>query len=170
MRGTYAELSTNPLFQAIISHVQPYQGVKQEIAGDADQANESQPPEAGETEDAPMLQQDARQEGIVKFSVYIKFIRAGIGIVGGILLLILYCVHQGLGMFNNWWLAVWSESEGQRYGLGYECRNETVVSRNGIGSNMTDVEWKQYKDTRFYVYAGMYDPSFRRDRIHRVGL
>lgn len=124
---------------------------------DADKPSQSKICEDDTNETVPMIQQDARQEGIVKASVYINFIRAGIGIVGGILLILIFSVYQGLAMFSNWWLAVWSESEGQRSGTGYECRNETILSHNNTWKNMSETKWKQYRDTRFYVYAGSSD-------------
>lgn len=156
-KGSYEELKTKDSFQALIANIIQHQDKGLDDLVDADEPSESKIYKDDTNETVPMIQQDARQEGIVKASVYINFIRAGIGIVGGILLVLIFCVYQGLGMFSNWWLAIWSESESQRYGIGYECRNETILLQNNTWKNMSETKWKHYRDSRFYIYAGSFD-------------
>lgn len=101
-----------------------------------------------------MLPEDTRQEGRVKLRIYVSFVRAGAGIIGGILLPLIFSIHQALGMFNNWWLASWSEYEGQRHSGYSNCTNMSGVKDNVV-RNMTDIEWNQYRNNRFYIYCGL---------------
>lgn len=49
---------------------------------------------------------ETKQKGTVKWHVYAEYLRAGVIIVGGILLvLILSSVREAVYIFSNWWLA-----------------------------------------------------------------
>ena len=97
---------------------------------------------------------ETKQKGTVKWDVYVGYLRAGVGIVIGILLvLIISSAREATYVFSNWWLATWNDDENYRHHVLNNCT--TNMKNNTIGS-MTDGEWNEYRTRLFYVYCGRY--------------
>lgn len=145
----------SPSFRELIKDIKQH-SVEQPEMTETVKHQPEQKTQVGKDDDESqkMLPEDTRQEGMVKFRIYASFIRAGGGIVGGLLLPLIFSVHQAIGMFNNWWLASWSEYEGQRHAVVNNCTS-AIVTQNNVARAMSDTEWNQYRNIRFYVYCGM---------------
>ncbi|CAF4106552.1 unnamed protein product, partial [Adineta steineri] len=98
---------------------------------------------------------EIKEEGSVKWYTYIEYLRAGIGSVFGILLLILvFGFREIASVFYSWWLAKWSEDEGHRHQNLTNCSN-MMNEKTYMIRSMNDEEWEQYGDNRFYVNCGI---------------
>ncbi|CAF0956797.1 unnamed protein product [Adineta steineri] len=98
---------------------------------------------------------EIKEEGSVKWYTYIEYLRAGIGSVFGILLLILVFGFREIAtVFYSWWLAKWSEDEGHRHQNLTNCSN-MMNEKTYMIRSMNDEEWEQYGDNRFYVNCGI---------------
>src|SRR5437763_1369743 len=63
-----------------------------------------------------ILNIDTKQEGSIKWNIYISYIKAGLGYVFGFFFILLIIIfHQTIAIYSNWWLATWSDDEGYRY-------------------------------------------------------
>lgn len=97
---------------------------------------------------------ETKQEGTVKWNVYISYIRAGIGVIFGfILIAIIFSTQQTIAMYSNWWLARWSNDESRRHQNLTNCMNVQEKKRDEI-HRMNDIEWNAHRDRRFYTYCG----------------
>ena len=105
---------------------------------------------------------ETKQKGMVKWHVYHAYLKAGIGIILGLfIVLILSSVREAASIFSNWWLAEWSDDESYRYRASYSCTN--IHNNNTIWS-MSQTEWDNHRNRRFYIYLGLYS---RNDYIFR---
>ena len=65
---------------------------------------------------------ETKEEGTVKWHVYISYLRAGIGVIlGFILILSALTAHQVVYMYSNRWLADWSDDESHRFNVVSNC-------------------------------------------------
>ena len=100
---------------------------------------------------------ETKQKGTVKWHVYAEYLRAGVGVVGGILLVfILSSVREAVYIFSNWWLATWNDDENYRH---HVLKNCTTNMKNNTIESMTTGEWNKYRTQLFYVYCGWYTNS-----------
>ena len=97
---------------------------------------------------------DTKQEGSIKWNVYILYMRAGLGCTFSFffILLILFA-HQATYLYSNWWLANWSDDESHRYRNFTNCTSVVVKNINHIHS-MSENEWNIHRNQRFYTYCG----------------
>jgi len=97
---------------------------------------------------------ETKEEGSVKWHVYIAYLQAGVGLVFGVLLLILvFGFREVASIFYSWWLAKWSADEGHRHHQLNNCTKIVNEQINMIRS-MNDIEWEKYRNSRFYFYCG----------------
>jgi hypothetical protein len=97
---------------------------------------------------------ETKQEGTVKWNVYISYLRAGIGVILGlILIVIIFSTQQAIGIFSNWWLASWSNDESRRHRNLTNCMGIRDKKTDEI-HRMSDVEWNTYRNRRFYIFCG----------------
>jgi hypothetical protein len=97
---------------------------------------------------------ETKEEGSVKWPVYIAYLRAGAGLFFGVLLLILvFGFREVASIFYSWWLAKWSADEGYRH---HQLNNCTKIMNEQIKTirSMNDIEWEKYRNSRFYFYCG----------------
>ncbi len=96
---------------------------------------------------------ETKQEGIVKWNVYISYLRAGVGvIIGFVLIVIIFSIQQAIGIYSNWWLAAWSNDESRRHRNLTTCMNMRDKKTDEI-HRMNDVEWNTHRDRRFYIFC-----------------
>ncbi|CAF1179879.1 unnamed protein product, partial [Adineta ricciae] len=98
---------------------------------------------------------EIKQEGIVKWSVYASYLRAGIGLVIGLLVIMtMFSLQQAAALYSSWWLAGWSDAETQRHLVFNNCStfiDEKAKTIRGMDNN----QWTNYRNGRFYTYCGI---------------
>ena len=96
---------------------------------------------------------ETKQEGTVKWRVYVMYLRAGIGVLLGTLLMVsVYVVQQSMALFSNWWLAGWSNAESDRHRSFANCTQPVDEETNRLRL-MSDTEWKVYRRQRLLTLA-----------------
>ena len=99
---------------------------------------------------------ETKQKGKVKWHVYVEYLKAGFGIIFGIFVVfILSSMREALSIFSSWWLAKWSDEESYRYRDLNNCTS-IATSNNHTVWSMTNKEWNNHRNQRFYVYCGLY--------------
>ncbi|CAF1547050.1 unnamed protein product [Rotaria magnacalcarata] len=97
---------------------------------------------------------ETKQKGKVKWHVYVEYLKAGFGIIFGIFVIfILSFVREAVSMFSTWWLAKWSDEETYRYRDLNNCTSITSNHNNHTVWLMTNTEWNNHRNQRFYVYC-----------------
>nr|XP_034320755.1 multidrug resistance-associated protein 1 isoform X2 [Crassostrea gigas] len=76
-----------------------------------------------------LIQEETSQEGTVKLSVIITYIKA-MGVVGSFLSMLFVLLFQGLNAFSNFWLTFWTEDD--------VIKNQTLVNT------------QEYADRKYY--------------------
>ena len=100
---------------------------------------------------------DVKQEGSIKWKVYISYMSAGLGSAFGfVFLLLIFAIHEGLAMYSSWWLATWSDDESHRHRNFNHCIAEKPENVYQIQS-MTEQQWEMHRSQRFYTYGGELD-------------
>lgn len=96
---------------------------------------------------------ETKQEGMVKWNVFVSYLRAGIGVIPGLLLiLVIFTVHQAISILSTWWLAKWSDDEGHRHSVFGNCTNTVDQQTNSIRS-LDETQWNEHRNQRFYTYC-----------------
>lgn len=103
---------------------------------------------------------ETKAKGRLKWQVYLSYLRAGAGLVLGLVLVtVVSGVQQGAYIFGNWWLAQWNDEESFRHRIFANC---SLDEQNNTIWTMTDQQWNEYRNRRFYIYSGL--SSSRRSR------
>ncbi|XP_061170519.1 multidrug resistance-associated protein 1-like [Saccostrea echinata] len=79
-----------------------------------------------------LIQDEKSEEGTVKFSVILTYIKA-MGVIGTVLSMLFVMLFQGLNAYGNFWLTFWTEDE--------------------IIKNQTLVTTQEYSDRKYYYLA-----------------
>lgn len=97
---------------------------------------------------------EIKQEGTVKWNVYISYLRAGVGLIVGIIsMLVIFSTQQTVAIYSNWWLAAWSNDESRRHQNLTNCIH-THNNKTDEINRMNDIEWNKHRARRFYIYCG----------------
>ncbi|CAF4341256.1 unnamed protein product, partial [Rotaria sordida] len=100
-----------------------------------------------EEEDINSLPKNAetKQKGTVKLNVYVSYLRAGICVILGFLLItIIFLTQQAITIYSNWWLAAWSNDESHHHNQNStNCMVIQDKKNDGI-YQMNDIEWNKY--------------------------
>jgi capsular polysaccharide biosynthesis protein len=157
--GTYTELlSTSASFSRLLEDINQYQQEQTQqattMANRLSKINSISMENEDEAEIASLLTEiEPKQEGTVKWNVYVSYLRAGIGVVVGTsLILTVYSAHQALHLYSNRWLAEWSDEENHRFRVSNNCTNVFTQKIQRIRS-MNDIEWNEYRAERFYGFS-----------------
>ncbi|CAF1074324.1 unnamed protein product [Adineta ricciae] len=98
---------------------------------------------------------EQKSERINRWHVYVEFVRAGVGLILGFLLFLsTYCLREGIFVYNNWWLAKWTDDENYRYRVDINCTSTADEQILRIKS-MTNSEWKDQRNYRFHIYTAL---------------
>ncbi|CAF3968250.1 unnamed protein product [Rotaria sordida] len=96
---------------------------------------------------------ETKHKGTVKSHVYVAYLKAGVGIIMGLfIVIILPSVREGTSIFSNWWLAKWSDDESYRYRILNNCTTVQNNNNNTVWS-MSNTEWNNHRNRRFYIYC-----------------
>ena len=96
---------------------------------------------------------EMKQEGTVKWNVYLSYIRAGIGAISGLLIIfVTFSLQQTISLYGNYWLAQWSNDESHRHQIYKNCTSKLDEKTARIQA-MTNTEWNLFRNHRFYVYC-----------------
>ncbi len=97
---------------------------------------------------------ETKQEGSVKWNIYVSYLRAGVGMILGVVLIVLiFSMQQGIAMYSNWWLAAWSNEESRRHQNSTNCAHMREKKTDGIDT-MSESEWNRHRNHRFYTFCG----------------
>ncbi|CAF4197389.1 unnamed protein product, partial [Rotaria sordida] len=97
---------------------------------------------------------ETKHKGTVKSHVYAEYLKAGVGIIMGLfIVIILSSVREGTSIFSNWWLAKWSDDESYRYRILNNCTN--IQNNNNTVWSMSNADWNNHRNQRFYIYCVM---------------
>lgn len=110
-------------------------------------------------EEAPLVTPDndeTKEEGAVAFHVYIAYLRAGAGLIFGVIIsTFIFGLREAASVLYSWWLAKWSDEESYRYQQLNNC--STVMSEKvNMIQSMNETEWVNYRSHRFYFYCGLF--------------
>ncbi|CAF1199030.1 unnamed protein product, partial [Rotaria sordida] len=97
---------------------------------------------------------ETKQKGTVKLNVYVSYLRAGIGVsLGFLLIIIIFSTQQAITIYSNWWLAAWSNDESHHH--NQNSTNCMVIQdkKNDRIYQMNDIEWNTYRNRRFYIFC-----------------
>ena len=158
--GTYDELlESSPAFAQLLEDINQHELQHQSVSYATQQSiiSSQHSEKEDDDEDANLspTNLETKPEGTVKRDVYVSYLRAGVGIVlGPLLILIVFSAQQAAGISANWWLAKWSNDESRRYQNQTTCMN---ISNKKVDEVylMSDAEWKRHQGQRFYIFAGL---------------
>ncbi|CAF3410899.1 unnamed protein product [Rotaria socialis] len=162
--GTYEELiSTSTSFARLLEDINQHEH-EQEIENETvtvikrlSEVNSMISENGNQEDDGKPLPTniETKQEGIVKWNVYLSYIRAGIGLTLGLtIMLVVYCGQQAFALTSNWWLAEWSNDEGHRHRAYDNCTIANYPKVDRIHS-MSENEWNEHRNQRFYIFCGI---------------
>jgi len=160
--GTYAELvSTSESFARLLEDINQHHQEQEQEQEQQSVSLSKQPSRIGsisrEKEDEEEIELlptniETKQEGIIKWGVYLSYLRAGVGVTLGLFIIItIFSAQQATALFGNWWLAEWSNDESHRHRVYTNCTSTLDQKTNRIRS-MSNTEWNEYRDQRFYTY------------------
>jgi hypothetical protein len=112
--------------------------------------------EGGIDEDLSLLPDDleSKREGSVDWRVYVSYLRAGAGlIVGVVLVTLIFGLRETASIFSSYWIAKWSDEESYRHRTFSNC-TELVDSTLHRLKSLSEIEWNQHRNDRFYAYCG----------------
>ncbi|CAM2724338.1 unnamed protein product [Rotaria socialis] len=98
---------------------------------------------------------ETKEKGSVKSSVYIAYLREGVGIFLGVFILIsMFSFREVIYVVHGWWLARWSDDEGYRRQNFNNCTT-MIDQKINIISSMNETQWNVYRNSRFDFYCGI---------------
>ena len=161
--GTYKELlerseSFGRLLENIHQQEQQENGPKSE-GGKSTRCMSMSQKEDEDTSSFIEEMSETKEEGAVKYGVYSGYLKAAINMPLGILLLVVaFGVREVVVVFYNLWLANWSEDETLRHRYVSNCTSAGNAKVTMIRA-MSDPEWNEYRNNRFYVFSGGHSSS-----------
>jgi hypothetical protein len=94
---------------------------------------------------------ETKQEGTVKWHVYLDYLRAGAGVILGFMLIaIIFSCQQAASLSSNWWLAKWSNAESHRHRNYGNCSKIDDAETNRIRT-MSEDQWNTYRLGYFHT-------------------
>ncbi|UJR10923.1 hypothetical protein I4U23_015108 [Adineta vaga] len=155
--GTYEELSTTSAsFSHLLQDIHQHE-LKEQLSIDFQnqksiyESNISESENA--TQDVSLLPTnvETKQEGTVKWRVYSAYLRAGVGLfVGFIMMTGIFSIREFIAIFSDRWLSRWASDETYRYRNSNNCNNTS----ESIILSMNETEWNEHRNHRYYVYCG----------------
>ena len=164
-KGTYEELfACSSSFRRLLENIHQQEQEEERAQNEHQTDNDNRPrrmtgcvtgPENDPEEVSLMASQnfEAKQKGVVKWHVYIAYLRAGAGLFLGVfLLLFIFGAREVAVILSGWWLAKWSEDESYRHRPLNNCSTLVNEKLNVIRS-MDETEWNNHRNHRFYFYC-----------------
>ena len=159
--GTYNELlASSSSFAKLLEDIHQHKKEKEEPGGTTRSLHASkqslQVPGGDDDEEISALVDDVdiKQEGTVGWRVYRSFIRAGLGsLLVVAVLVMLFVIQQTTTMFSRWWLASWSDDENHRHQIFYNCTKFQEQTKIDRIRRMSLTEWNDYRNNRLMTYC-----------------
>jgi hypothetical protein len=158
--GSYEELITSSSsFNLLLENIHQQEQEEQERSMKTERARSSRylTFSQHETEEGLFMESqnfETKEEGSVKWHVYSEYLRAGVGLLLGTLLLITtFSFREATTIYYSWWLAEWSDDESHRHRHLNNC-TQMVDQKITTIRSMNDTEWNTYRNSRFYYYCG----------------
>lgn len=96
--------------------------------------------------------EETKQEGAVKLNVYVRYLRAGSGVIFGVFSIAgIFIIREYIALFSDRWLARWSNDETHRYQQFNNCTRATTDPIK----LMNESDWNDYRNHRFHIYTGI---------------
>ncbi|CAF5123376.1 unnamed protein product, partial [Rotaria sp. Silwood1] len=67
-----------------------------------------------------------------------------------------FSIQQTISIYNNWWLAAWSDDENRRHHQNLTNCMVTQDKKIDTIYQMNDIEWYTHRDRRFYIFYGWF--------------
>ena len=154
--GTYDELLASSFsFAELLENINQHEEERRSISFSNQQSIiESEKDETEDDHNSSPKNIESKQEGTVNFSVYLSYVRAGINVfVGLILLFIIYSTQQTMKIYSNWWLAEWTNEENYRYrNITTNCTSIQQTQIERIKA-MSESQWISHRNQRLYTFA-----------------
>ena len=155
--GTYAELvASSPEFNRLLDNIHQ----QDDDVHDGQRRHSTRRMtaiESGVDEDLSLLSDDleSKREGSVDCRVYVSYLRAGAGLlVGVVLVTLIFGLRETVSIFSSYWMAKWSDEESYRHRTSFSNCTEIVDSTFHRIASLSEPEWNQHRNDRFYVYCG----------------
>ena len=158
--GTYAELlSSSSIFAQLLEDINQHEQEQHSVAllnqrsmvGSISSEKDDQEDECMNLRGKNI---ETKQEGTVKWNVYVSYIQAGVGVIFGFLIIVfVFSAQQVTSIYSNWWLAAWSNDESRRYQNSTNCMNTRDKITDDI-QRMSDAEWNTYRNRQYYLFCG----------------
>ena len=98
---------------------------------------------------------ETKKEGSVGFRIFFAYMKAGVGLVfGSVLLFLVLGLHQVSAIGNYWYLAIWSDDQTHRHLNLTSCSTKPTSNVYRIQA-MTDLEWSLHQKEHFQIFSGM---------------
>ncbi|CAF1162569.1 unnamed protein product [Adineta ricciae] len=155
--GTYDELSSSSLSFASLLHdihqheLNEQQSVEFQHQRSIFDSSVSESETPVEENSALPTNIENKEEGIVNWHVYTSYLRAGIGLFVGLILMTgIFSIREFIAIFSDRWLANWTSDETHRYRNSTFCMN---TSDSAIMA-MNETDWNYHRNHRYYIYCG----------------
>jgi hypothetical protein len=155
--GTYRELLSSASFAHLLENINQHEQEQQRRSVSlTKQLSRISSINLGKEEDiqSSLMNIERKEEGTVKWNVYASYLRAGVGLILGLVLIItIFTTHQATILYSNWWLAEWNDDEDHRHRLYNNCTRILNHKMEKIRM-MSDIEWNEHRNRRFYTFCG----------------
>jgi hypothetical protein len=154
--GTYEELIASSLtFAQLLEDINQHVREQRSVSFSNQLSINSEKQDVEEEDVNPLANNaETKQEGTVKWTVYVSYFQAGVGVILGVgLIVIIFAAQQAIDIYSNWWLAAWSNDEGRRYQNMTSCMNIRDNKTDKI-HKMNDIEWNAHRAQRYYIFSG----------------
>lgn len=102
-----------------------------------------------ESEDftASIVSIEAKQDGSIKFKVYLSYLQAGVGsLIGSIILVLIFGAREATSIFFHRSLALWNNDPNSHVGFYANCTEQKMESTNSSHSSKDSVPFFYGRD------------------------
>lgn len=145
--GNYEELISSSSFTHLLGNINQHQLEEEQQSFIEENNNENK-----EILNEP-INIEIKQEGLIKWNIYTSYLKAGVGLfIGFILIIGIFSIREFISVFSDRWLAKWTDEETHRYKTFNNC---TQISKSYI-KLMNNIQWNDHRNYRYYIYIGIY--------------
>ncbi|CAF4394172.1 unnamed protein product [Rotaria sp. Silwood2] len=155
--GTYAQLlDSSSLFASLLKEThqqQQNQSANLEKQSSIEDSNLIEKQDTETISSLPPTNIEMKQEGTIKWRVYVSYLQASVSLpIALLLIVLLFFAQQTTALFSTWWLAKLNDDESYRYQIFKNCTTMNIHKSNTMRL-MNDYEWKEHRNREFYTYC-----------------